>query len=309
MRSSALILSSLLLLLLAGEQALAENGFTDRFDFPADASYVGSETCLDCHEEVGDYYSHSPHSVELAALVPGGQATACEACHGPGSVHSDDEDVDSIINVEMLRSMDDTQRDRMCLQCHTDNHQGWAGGPHQGSGISCADCHGNQVHFEVEARPAADFRNESEFCLQCHTSQVADFRMPFRNRVLEGQIMCNDCHDPHNGFPTETWNGLNETCLTCHSEMAGPFVFEHDGVQSEDCIACHKPHGSTHDKMLITDGNTLCLQCHYESTFNSDDGWELAQWNHSDPLLSEGRCYDCHTEIHGSNVTPTFRDQ
>lgn len=309
MRSSDLFLSPLVLFLLLGGQAIADTGFADSFNSPAEASYVGSQSCLDCHEEIGDYYSHSPHSVDTAAFVPGGQAASCEACHGPGSVHADDEDPESIINAAMLGAMDDSQRDHMCLQCHTDNHVGWAGGPHQGSGISCADCHADQVHFSVEARPAADFRNESEFCLQCHTAEATDFRMPFRHRVLEGQIMCNDCHDPHNGFVNDTWNGLNETCLSCHSEMAGPFVFEHDGVQSEDCITCHNPHGSTHDKMLVTDGNSLCLQCHFESTFNADESWELAGMNHGGLLMSEARCYDCHTEIHGSNVTPSFRDQ
>ena len=210
---------------------------------------------------------------------------------------------------DMLRAMDDIQRDAMCLQCHTDRQLGWSGGPHQGTGISCADCHADLVHFKVEAKPAVDFRNESEFCIQCHTSQVTDFRMPFRHRVLEDQIMCNDCHDPHNGFPTDTWNGLNDTCLKCHTEMSGPFVFEHDGVQSEDCTMCHKPHGSTHDKMLVTDGNTLCLQCHYEASFNSDDNWTMAEFPHGDSLSLEGRCYDCHNEIHGSNVSPSFRDQ
>ncbi len=309
MRSSALFLITIPLLLLWGGQAVAEGGFADGFDYPADASYIGSETCLDCHDEVADLLTHSPHSVERALMVPGVGVAACEACHGPGSIHADDEELDSIINVSMLRDMNDTQRDGMCLQCHTTNHVGWSGGPHQGTGISCADCHADQIHFKVEAKPAVEFRNESEFCLQCHTSEVTDFRLPFRHRVLEGQIMCGDCHDPHNGFPTDTWNGLNETCLGCHTEMAGPFVFEHDGVQSEDCITCHRPHGSTHDKMLVTDGNTLCLQCHYESSFNSDDSWTVAGVTHGGMLGNEGRCYDCHNEIHGSNVAPSFRDQ
>ncbi|MCP4292589.1 MAG: DmsE family decaheme c-type cytochrome [bacterium] len=297
------------LILLGCSQVLALDNFASGFDLPEDATYVGSETCLDCHEEVGDLYAHTPHSVELAPMVPGGQADACEACHGPGSIHSEEEDIDTIINVDMMRAMDSSQKDAMCLQCHTENHVGWAGGPHQGSEISCSDCHADLVHFEVQAKPAADFRNESEFCIQCHTSEVGDFRMPFRHRVLEDQISCNDCHDPHNGFPTDTWNGINDTCLKCHTEMAGPFVFEHDGVQSEDCTVCHKPHGSTHDKMLVTDGNTLCLQCHYESEFNSDENWTLARVPHGGMLGTEGRCYDCHNEIHGSNVAPSFRDQ
>ena len=309
MRSSALTLVPIILLLLWGGQTMAGNGFADGFDYPADATYIGSETCLDCHEEVAAILAHSPHSVELDPMVPGKNAPSCEACHGPGSIHAEDEDAESIINVTKLQEMSDNQRDEMCLQCHTSRHVGWSGGPHQGSGISCADCHSDQVHFKVEARPASNFRNESEFCLQCHASEVADFRMPFRHRVLEGQIMCGDCHDPHNGFPTDTWNGLNETCISCHTEMAGPFVFEHDGVQSEDCTTCHKPHGSNHDKMLVTDGNSLCLQCHYESSFNSDDSWELAGASHSVHLSGEARCYDCHSEIHGSNVSPTFKDQ
>ncbi len=304
MRSSALFL--ILPLLFCG-QALAGDGFVDQFDLPEGANYVGSETCLDCHDELGTAFTHTPHAVELALMVPGGQASACEACHGPGSVHVEEEDIDAIINAAMLRGMDDNLRDTMCLQCHTSVHADWSGGPHQGTGISCADCHADLVHFPVEARPAVDFRNESEFCLQCHTAEVTDFRLPFRHRVLEGQIMCNDCHDPHAGFATDTWNGLNDTCLGCHTEMAGPFVFEHDGVQSEDCTACHHPHGSTHDKLLITDGNTLCLQCHYESEFNAGDSWQLAGRGHGSNQISvEERCYDCHTEIHGSNVTPAF---
>ncbi len=309
MRSSALCLLLSGVLAMAGATAWADDGFVAGFDLPEGATYVGSETCLDCHDEIGAFYAHSPHSVEMNLLVPGTSVGACEACHGPGSIHAAEEDADAIINLEMMRAMSGVQRDKMCLQCHTDVHQGYAAGPHSGTGVSCADCHGDQVQFAVEARPAADFRNESEFCLQCHPETAADFRMPFRHRVLEDQIMCGDCHDPHNGIPANTWNGLNETCLTCHTEKAGPFIFEHDGVQGEDCTTCHNPHGSMNDKMLLADGNTLCLQCHYETTFNTDDSWQIADTNHGGMLTGGGLCIDCHAEIHGSNVAPSFRDQ
>ncbi len=312
MRSAVSTLIPTLLILLWSGQALAGAGFADSFDLPADATYVGSETCLDCHEKQEEKLIHSPHSLELNPYVPGSDITSCEACHGPGSVHAEDEEIEAIINVEMLRNMDGIQRDAMCLQCHVTRHAGWSEGPHQGTGVSCADCHADQIHYRVQPKPVAQFRNESEFCIQCHATEVTDFRLPFRHRVLEGQIMCGDCHDPHNGFPTDGWNGLNETCLGCHTEMAGPFVFEHDGVQSEDCITCHKPHGSTHDKLLVTDSNTLCLQCHYESGFNADENWSIGGYPHAVEtglVQNEGRCYDCHTEIHGSNVAPSFMDQ
>ena len=96
--------------------------------------------------------------------------------------------------------------------------------------------------------------------------------------------------------------------MGCHTEMAGPFVFEHEGVSGEDCIACHQPHGSMHDKLLATDGSTLCLQCHFESAFAPDDAWALGDTPHGAYLGGESRCHDCHTEIHGSNVSPAFRD-
>jgi len=186
----------------------------------------------------------------------------------------------------------------------------WAGGPHDGADISCSDCHADQVHFGGQALPASQFRNPSEFCLQCHAEQTSDFRLPFRHRVLENQIACNDCHDPHASQDANSMNGLNETCLGCHQEMSGPFVFEHDGVSGEDCTACHKPHGSNHDKLLISEGNSLCVQCHFDAEFNGDDSWTVGTVGHAGFALgNEGRCFDCHSEVHGSNVSPTFQDQ
>lgn len=304
---TGLLLVSALILFSTG--ALAVDDFLSGFELPEEATYVGSETCLDCHDDIGSFYAHSPHSVEKRLTIPGTDIASCEACHGPGSIHVEDEDVEAIVNIEMMAGMSDAQHDLMCRQCHIAVHHGYTTGPHGGPGISCADCHGDQVHYAVAAKPAVEFRNETEFCLQCHTDSAVDFRLPSRHRVLENEMTCGDCHDPHRGFPTAGWNGLNDSCLACHTEMAGPFIFEHDGVQGEDCTVCHKPHGSMHDKLLVADGNTLCLQCHYETTFNQGDGFEIGGVNHRRMLDNGMACFDCHTEIHGSNVAPAFRDQ
>ena len=306
MRPQTLILAGLLLLF--PMLVSAGGSFTARFDLPPEASYVGSETCVDCHDDIGDFYLNSAHGVELGFTVPGTGAGSCEACHGPGSLHVDGEGDGFIIGTETLAALNEEQQAAMCLQCHADLDQAWATGPHSGSGVSCNDCHADQVHFGGEVLPSGDYRNKAEFCLQCHARQVTDFRLPFRHRVLEGQISCNDCHDPHAGFSALAWNGLDETCLNCHPEMSGPFVFEHEGVSAEDCVACHQPHGSVNDKLLTQDGNTLCLQCHFENGFNSDDGFLIGGVGHGGFLGDEARCYDCHIEIHGSNVEPTFRN-
>ena len=100
--------------------------------------------------------------------------------------------------------------------------------------------------------------------------------------------------------------------------MAGPFVFEHEGVDGEECLSCHQPHGSQHDKMLTQDGNGLCLQCHFEAGFNNDiidpetgerNNWAIGDFNHGGLIAGEARCYDCHREVHGSNINPNFLDQ
>jgi DmsE family decaheme c-type cytochrome len=295
------------LLLLAPLSVLAGGSYLGHFEVPTDLTYVGAETCLDCHDDVGEFYAHSPHNPDLAKAVPGTGAYGCEACHGPGSLHVEEGGDGFILGVEVLGAMSEQQSADMCLQCHTGHGYDWPTSAHSGSGITCSDCHADQVHYGGKATPAGEFRNQAEFCVQCHADQVSGFRMPFRHRVLDGQMSCTDCHDPHAGFESRSWNGLNETCTGCHTEMTGPFVFEHEGVVTEECTACHQPHGSMHDKLLTQDGNTLCMQCHYDEGFQQSN-LAIGDTPHGGMLSGEARCYDCHIEIHGSNVSSTFRN-
>ena len=305
-------LASLLLvaatLATAGPVCAGDASHLGRFAIPADAAYVGADACTDCHGDVADFYAGSAHAAARGLVVPGTGVAGCEACHGPGSLHVEGGGDGFILGAAALATGPDAGTG-MCTQCHTDLAAHLGGGPHDGSGVGCADCHADEAHFGGLARPAREYRNPSEFCLQCHADQVADFRLPFRHRALEGQVTCGDCHDPHRDFDEMAWNGRNAVCLECHPELAGPFVFEHDGTTGEDCTACHRPHGSSHDKLLVQDGNTLCLQCHHGIGFAAGDGWELGGTDHGTLLANEGRCYDCHIDVHGSNVSPTFRNQ
>ena len=288
--------------------AFAGDAFLDAFDIPADAAFTGPATCAECHDDIDAFYAHSPHAAAFALGGTGTEAVGCEACHGPGSKHVAEEGDGFILGVEQLSGLDEDLQVAMCTRCHTVQATYWPGGPHDGSGTGCASCHGDQVHFVGTAvRAAAEFRNRAEFCLQCHPDQVDDFRLPFHHRVLEGRLDCEDCHDPHRGFDESAWNGLNAVCLNCHEEVAGPFIYQHDGVEGEDCLLCHRPHGSNHDKLLQQEGNGLCLQCHQDAGFNSSDGFEIGVVGHSGLLANENRCYDCHIDVHGSNVSPTFR--
>jgi len=122
--------------------------------------------------------------------------------------------------------------------------------------------------------------------------------MPLR----QGKMDCVTCHNPHGSTNVKalkvgTW--VNESCLSCHTEKRGPFLWEH-AAGRESCSSCHDPHGSNHDRMLIAKMPMLCQRCHIGSRHPSTiyDSAQLA--NRSNRLVSRS-CVNCHQQIHGSN--------
>ena len=268
-----------------------------------EAEYVGGETCLDCHDDVGSAYHGSPHHPDLGALVPGTAVTSCEACHGPGGQHVDEGGDGPILGPASLRTLGAERRADLCLQCHTTLHADWPVAEHAEAGVDCAHCHVDQVHWETpDVQPPRAFRLGAEFCLQCHPGVEAAFRLSFRHPVLEGRMDCTDCHFPHGDRAGQTLLVVqNAPCLRCHTEVAGPFVFEHEATVGEECTACHRPHGSPNRRLLTQDSNSLCLHCHYEPGFPT-----IGQVDHDTYLRQRAACYDCHAEIHGSNANEYY---
>jgi len=106
------------------------------------ASYVGVDACLECHEEVKTFWHADKHQKAWDTLVQGGKTfdlecvschttgygqpggailgalknlktVQCESCHGPGSIHAEDEDPDSIQLVVP---------ESVCVTCHNAKH-------------------------------------------------------------------------------------------------------------------------------------------------------------------------------------------
>lgn len=274
---------------------------------PEGAVLVGDETCLSCHDDIGENYAKTLHGA-LSEFSSGGKSVIlCESCHGPGSAHAEEMDPELIVNPA---KDDQFEESSTCLTCHnTEQFDNWTFAHHNGGDVSCSSCH--KVHTE-----AKEWTQEEvlDLCYQCHAEVRAETMMPSHHPVREGKMSCLDCHNPHGGQTAFSMEFTNrEMCFSCHPEKEGPFIFEH-APANEDCMLCHNPHGSVADNLLISNEPTLCLNCHSMHFHATIEGWD---GDFTDPLepsrngtsTPEGwkigmltKCTQCHTAIHGSDM-------
>ena len=283
------------------------------------SEYVGSDTCATCHDEVSKKFATNPHT--KMALMHGSAGITCENCHGPGAAHvAGGGDVSKIFDPAKAtaKQVDDT-----CLKCHAGTHPNFLRSPHAKAGLSCTSCH--SIHGSASQTPlqAAELHlmgttsdvhsgeakdellkgPQPTLCYQCHNAERAQFNMPIHHRVNEGLVQCGDCHDVHGTFGNNNLRSTadqNAICTKCHTDVRGPFVYEHAPVKAEGCMACHTPHGSQNPRLLnLASINNLCNQCHSRVANATIHGMGAG----SDELAP---CTSCHTYIHGSNINAAF---
>ncbi len=262
----------------------------------ASSDFVGSDTCATCHAEVAKGFADNPHT--KIALMHGKAGVTCEGCHGPGKAHVDGGgDVSKIFNPAKATPK---EVDAKCLSCHAGTHPNFLRSPHAKADVSCIGCHsvhapGTPEHLLKAAQP--------QLCFQCHTDVKPSFDMPFHHRVNEGLVKCSDCHEVHGAFGKNNLRSTadqNRICTKCHTDVRGPFVFEHAPVKAEGCLACHTPHGSQNARLLnMPNIVVLCNQCHSPVAEGTIHGMGAGS-STSTP------CISCHTMIHGSNLSPAF---
>ncbi len=294
--------------------------------------YVGSETCQACHEEQFKSFSHTAHARLLKAGWKA-ERQGCESCHGPGKAHV--EGGGDKTKIRTFRNESAKQKSEACLACHAgrEEHNNFRRGEHWRNDVACTDCHSPHITStlaEKASGPSVDRRDvpsslqpvgpfsahvtdlappkmlintEPQLCMKCHNETKAQFTQPFHHRVLEGTMKCSDCHNPHGGFELKQARlavGADASCLKCHADKQGPFVFEHAPLKIEGCTACHTPHGATNPKMLKRSSvNQLCLECH---TNTQEIGAPNTPSFHNLATTRFQNCTTCHAKIHGSNT-------
>lgn len=273
-------------------------------DTPPNAQYVGSEACQACHGDLYKSWENSPHWKTSLNTKEGPSHQGCEACHGPGSAHI--AGGGDISKIYVFKGRTAKEIDARCMSCH-------AGGPqhilasnsvHARNNVSCLACHSPH---HAESREGLLVKSQPALCYSCHLAQKTQFSMPFHHRVPEGLIQCNDCHNPHgteHAKQLRMSSTLDTVCYKCHSDVQGPFVYEHDPVRVEGCTSCHLPHGSPNPRLLkVSNVNLLCLQCHTASSIGF--GAPGTPSFHNQATFFQA-CTLCHVQIHGSNFSSFY---
>jgi DmsE family decaheme c-type cytochrome len=286
--------------------AAQSNGAAAASTSASPAHYVGSDVCTSCHEDLHQKFGLNPHSSLLKEKTTVGKVEAhgCESCHGPGSAHVEGGgDKTKIISFADLTPK---QASAQCQQCHqAGDHSNFNRSSHLLNGVGCTSCH--SVHA-AKARTFLLREDSPKLCYGCHTETKAEFSRPYRHRVNEGLIKCNDCHNEHGGFlpkQLRTSASQDQVCFKCHTEKKGPFVYEHLPVKTEGCSSCHTPHGSTNPRLLrVSQVNLLCLQCHTLSMGNVPSQPPVGPAHNQAQKYQA--CTMCHAFIHGSNFSEVY---
>ena len=92
-------------------------------------------------------------------------------------------------------------------------------------------------------------------------------------------------------------------------------MFGHPPVE-DNCLSCHTPHGSNHNKLLNEKVPNLCQDCHVQgrhptSYYGQNQAWIKPDGTTNPDSATSSRfvsrsCLNCHNAIHGSNA-PTNR--
>lgn len=251
----------------------------------ASGSLLADAECLECHDDTD----------AMLGFVHDANAQ-CTDCHGASAGHADKPRTAPTRVFERFGAGHGLNS--ACLECHdNEGRVHWESGPHGDADVACNGCH--TIHQSRDAVRVD--RLQPEVCTDCHKGLLAQFNLPSRHPIEEGKAQCSGCHAVHGSGNEKSLveATVTQTCVACHDEKRGPFIFEHDPV-TEDCGLCHKPHGSMLPSLLTSRPPFLCQQCHLAASHPSrlPDGTALMA---NDFNLRAKGCVNCHSQVHGSN--------
>lgn len=303
MKKKCLIILPVLLLFLPA--------FISQRSVEGNVGYVGVEACKGCHEEHYNAYSKRAHGKKAVAGSPANK-NGCESCHGPGAAHVEKVSGKGVGGIRSFSKAENpADKTAVCLSCHEEQKAQafWNMSKHKSAGVSCDNCHSFHAGNEYFVK-----QGEPYICFECHRDIKAQANRQSHHPIKEGKVKCSDCHDPHGEFGQNMIkaDAVNELCYKCHADKRGPYMWEHPPVE-ENCLNCHTPHGSNHNKLMAKKLPELCQQCHVvgqhprtpygsQNTLDAPVPGTSTTTTYSNLNRVVGRsCLACHSNIHGSS--------
>lgn len=196
---------------------------------------VGDQTCKECHLDIFESWSHSPHA------------------------HAYDDPV-------FQERWTGLGKPSQCLLCHTTNYQA-SSSTFSAQGVSCEACHG-QVN--PNHPPAViPIRADNEYCGMCHTTTINEWRLTSHSFVGVG---CMDCHDPHS--QRRLFEDSDFLCINCHKEDMEDYLEDlhvQNGIGCVDCHALVIPPDPIPVDGIVPTGHSFiitpatCVACHTDA--------------------------------------------
>ncbi len=170
--------------------------------------------------------------------------------------------------------------DVSCFHCHSTQVNELKKSVHFNQNISCADCHGGEIHINGTA-VSVDVMSEnftgvptraniSNVCSKCHSEAARLYRESIHFKELEKGITiaatCTDCHGAHSILSSSdpgsmTYSGnVPQLCASCHENQTKMSAWYY-GIKT-DRFDTYKQ--SYHYKALLSGGKGLatCPDCH-----------------------------------------------
>lgn len=176
------------------------------------ATFVGTESCEDCHEKINRDFKTADHA-RLQAKGSNVPDVGCESCHGPGSKHVESGGaIATIVNPG--------KSPEGCFTCHIDVKGSFNlpySHPVLNGKMSCSDCH-DPHKGSAHKGGGTQIASMNDTCTSCHVQQKGPFAFE-HEATREG---CVTCHTPHGSTNQKMLTERNHTlCMKCHFQDQG----------------------------------------------------------------------------------------
>lgn len=101
---------------------------------------------------------------------------------------------------------------------------------------------------------------------------------------------CGCCHDVDHAY--RLIERQPKLCYKCHENFKNQYKYLHGPVAAGYCTACHHPHQSSNEKILVIEIEKLCIHCH--------EPGDVSQ-NPTHKNLGNVNCISCHNS-HGGET-------